>query len=201
MSIARGQPRQVYRVYDEEDFLDGAQRPEGAPDRPETQPPPGFPDDPPPGFPDDPPPGFPDDPPPGFPDGFPSGDAEMELAITPPLSGARRHSARPRVILAAGVALVVFAAIEMHASVGRVTRPVPARRPGLPAARRSRRAARRLATATRSSSRRPDQAGAATTRGHELRLPTPAEPQPHASDGEGPAATAAATTSEFGFEQ
>ncbi len=191
MSIARGQPRQVYRVYDEEDFLDGAQRPEGAPGRPETQPPLGFPDD--------PPPGFPDDPPAGFPAGFPSGDAEMELAITPPLSGARRHSARPRVILAAGVALVVFAAIEMHASVGRVTRPVPDRRPGLPAARRPRRAARRVAA--RSSSRRLDQAGAATTRGHELRLPTPAEPQPDASHGEGAAANAAATASEFGFEQ
>jgi hypothetical protein len=178
VSIGRGQPRQVYRVYDEEDFLAAAQRPEGAPDRPEPQLPAGFPAD------------------------LPSGDAEMEIAMTPPLSGARRRSVRPRLILAAGVAVIVFTAIEMHASVGRVTRPVPSRRPGLPgpkAARRSRRAARSVDT--RGSSRRPDQAGAATIREHKLQLLTPAEPQPDASHDEGAAANAAATSSEFGFEQ
>jgi len=170
----------VYRVYDEEDFLAAPQRPEGAPDRSETQLPAGFPGD------------------------SPSGDAEMEIAMTLPPSGGRRHSARPRVVLAAGAAMIAFAAIEMHASVGRVTRPVPSRRPGPPgpkAARRSRRAARSVAVGTRGSSRRPDQPGAATIREHKLRLLTPAESQPDASHGEGAAATAAATSSEFGFEQ
>jgi hypothetical protein len=180
VSIGRGQPRQVYRVYDEEDFLAAAQRPEEAPDRPETQLPAGLPAD------------------------LTSGDAEMEIAMAPPLSGARRHSARPRLILAAGVAVIVFAAIEMHASVGRVTTPVPSRRPGLPgpkAARRSRRAVRSVAVDTRGSSRRPDQAGAAAVREHKLQLLTPAKPQPDASHAEGAAANAAATSSEFGFEQ
>jgi hypothetical protein len=179
VSLGRSHPRQLYRVYDEDEFLAGALRPEDASDRAETKLAAGFYADP------------------------PRGDAEMEMAAPPLPSEARRQAARLRVILAAAVAAVVFVAIEMHASVGRITRPVPSRTPGLPgprAARRSRRAARRLAVDARGASRAPGGAGPATTHQRELPL-TPSNLHPGASNPEGAVAATAGSSTEFGFEQ
>jgi hypothetical protein len=118
--MLRREPREVYRLYDEEEFLSGEElAPEagfaGAPARDGTQSTPA--------------------------DGF-----ERSSSMTAPLAARRRHRRAPAMVAAAGLGAVIVASIEMHASVGRLTRPLPAHRFQAPRAgrvRTSRRVARR----------------------------------------------------------
>ncbi len=96
MSRLRREAREVYRLYDGEEFL-SSEQPLG----------------------------------PAAEAGGADGPAEEQaLPATPsedPLKG-RRRVITPAMILAAGLGAIVVAAVEMHASVGRLPRPAEARR-------------------------------------------------------------------------
>jgi hypothetical protein len=182
--MLRREPREVYRLYDEEEFLSGEQlAPEAAfaeaPARESeaTQA-----------------------------DGF-----DRSSSMTGRLAARRRHRRTPVMVAAAGLGAVIVASIEMHASVGRLTRPLPAHRFQAPRAgrvRTSRRVARRRVPA------RPAQAAArAGTPSSEQGRVTPVPRQagvlpPGAAGAAGAAGAPGASPSappspayEFGFEQ
>jgi hypothetical protein len=102
--MLRREPRELYRLYDEEEFLS----PEGLADPPAE----------------------------ASVAGLTEHEAEATHGDTlepssPPiarLAPQRRRRVTPAMVLATGLGLVAVAAIEMHASVGRVTRPVQAPR-------------------------------------------------------------------------
>jgi hypothetical protein len=102
--MLRREPRELYRLYDEEEFLS----PEGLADPPAEASVAGLTEHEAGGPHDDP--------------------LEPSPPPIPPLAPQRRRRVTPAMVLAAGLGLVVVAAIEMHASVGRVTRPVQAPR-------------------------------------------------------------------------
>jgi hypothetical protein len=175
--MLRREPRELYRLYDEEEFLS----PEGLAGPPaETS---------------------------------VAGPAEHEAQATheepiepssppiPRLAAQRRRRITPAMVLAAGLGLVFVAAIEMHASVGRVTRPVQAPRSRSPSAsvgRTSRRVNRRRSRGAASAGKRSPEHGHLAGDRNGRRSPVPGtaggatEANPTAP---------ASPPNEFGFEQ
>jgi hypothetical protein len=120
--MLRREPRELYRLYDEEEFLS----PDGLAGTPAEVSVSGLTEHEAEAAHDDP--------------------LEPSSPPIPRLAAQRRRRITPAMVLAAGLGLVVVAAIEMHASVGRVTRPVQAprfRSSGTSVGRASRRVGRR----------------------------------------------------------
>ena len=117
---------------------------------------------------------------------------------------ARAVRITPSMLLAAMVGVMIVAAIELHASVGRPTRPVQSRRPGLAGAKAARLTRR---TVRVNPGRSPQRSG---TRVHHAPRPATRRPEPVAAGthraiapGGTAARPAAAVLSgaEFGFER
>jgi len=173
MSLPASRSRQVYRVHDEEDLLAAAAEPPTPTDRFRGSP--------------------------GS--DLPGGARGLRSALGEPLPAAPRGASVVRVLLGIGVAVIVFAAIEMHASVGRVTRPAPVRRPGPARAK----AGRRPRRSPRARARRAPVAGEREQRTVRIasvrRLARPAV-LVRGGGAQGEATPLrAATSAEFGFER